>query len=74
MVYVAALVHLGVLPKGLGSSNFIWVLRLAIIISAPLSFIVLRKQRDEMSTQLVTKVDDAKAKLANRSREDSAVG
>jgi hypothetical protein len=74
MVFVAALVHLGVLPKALGDSNFIWVLLLAVIISAPLSFILLRKQRDEMSAQLVTKVDDAKARLeANRSQEDSVV-
>ncbi|MFE2639158.1 DUF4229 domain-containing protein [Streptomyces scopuliridis] len=70
-VVVAGLVQFGVLPKGLGDSNFIWVLLLAIVISAPLSFVLLRKQRDEMSAQLVNKVDDAKTRLeSNRTRED----
>ncbi|MFI5758285.1 DUF4229 domain-containing protein [Streptomyces sp. NPDC051569] len=73
-VVVALLVRVGALPRGLGDSNFVWVLLLAIVISAPLSFILLRKQRDQMSEQIVTRVDDAKAKLeANRSREDGAV-
>jgi hypothetical protein len=74
MVFVAALVHIGVLPKGLGRANFIWVLLLAIVLSAPLSFILLRRQRDEMSAQLAGKVAEAKTKLeASRSQEDSAV-
>ncbi|MDX3851146.1 DUF4229 domain-containing protein [Streptomyces sp. AK02-01A] len=73
LVFVALLVHFGVLPKGLGDSNFVWVLLLAIVISAPLSYVLLRRQRDEMSEQIVTKVDEAKAKLeASRSREDRA--
>ena len=72
-VVVAVLVQFGALPKGLGDSNFVWVLLLALVISAPLSFVLLRKQRDEMSTQLVNKVDSAKAKLeANRAQEDGA--
>ncbi len=66
-----ALVYFGVLPRGLGDSNYLWVLLLAIVISAPLSFVVLRKQRDEMSEQIVGRVDRAKARLAeNRSMED----
>ncbi|WP_078490643.1 DUF4229 domain-containing protein [Streptomyces scopuliridis] len=70
-VVVAGLVQFGVLPKGLGDSNFIWVLLLAIVISAPLSFVLLRKQRDEMSAQIVGKVDGAKSRLeANRAQED----
>ncbi|MFC9429849.1 DUF4229 domain-containing protein [Streptomyces sp. NPDC059255] len=72
-VVVAGLVQFGVLPKGLGDSNFIWVLLLAIVISAPLSFVLLRKQRDAMSEQIVGKVGTAKARLeANRSQEDGA--
>ncbi|MFE4534856.1 DUF4229 domain-containing protein [Streptomyces scopuliridis] len=70
-VVVAGLVQFGVLPKGLGDSNFIWVLLLALVISAPLSFVLLRKQRDEMSAQIVGKVDGAKSRLeSNRARED----
>ncbi|MEU9602905.1 DUF4229 domain-containing protein [Streptomyces sp. NPDC048057] len=71
---VAVLVHFGVLPKGLGESNSIWVVLLALVISAPLSFVLLRKQRDAMSDQIVGKVDEAKERLAaNRSQEDEAV-
>ncbi|NUK02179.1 DUF4229 domain-containing protein [Streptomyces lunaelactis] len=74
LVAVGGLVQIGVLPKGLGDSNFVWVILLALVLSAPLSFILLRKQRDAMSEQIVGKVDQAKARLeASRSQEDGAV-
>ncbi|MFC0846851.1 MULTISPECIES: DUF4229 domain-containing protein [Streptomyces] len=74
LVFVALLVHFGVMPAGLGDANVIWVVLLALVLSAPLSFVLLRKQRDEMSAQIVTKVESAKARLeANRSQEDGAV-
>ncbi|MFD9484556.1 DUF4229 domain-containing protein [Streptomyces sp. NPDC059991] len=74
LVFVAALVHFGAMPAGLGDANVIWVVLLALVLSAPLSFVLLRKQRDEMSAQIVTKVESAKARLeANRSQEDGAV-
>ncbi|MFB7371705.1 DUF4229 domain-containing protein [Streptomyces sp. NPDC056222] len=66
------LVYIGVLPRGLGDSNLLWVLLLSIVISAPLSFVLLRGQRDAMSEQIVAKVDRAKGRLAeNRTREDA---
>lgn len=66
------LVYAGVLPRGLGDSNLLWVLLLSIVISAPLSFVLLRKQRDAMSAQIAPKVDGVKARLeANRSQEDA---
>ncbi|MFD8977222.1 MULTISPECIES: DUF4229 domain-containing protein [Streptomyces] len=65
------LVYVGVLPRGLGDSNLLWVLVLAIVVSAPLSFVLLRKVRDEASAEVVAKVDRAKGRLAsNRSQED----
>ncbi|MFD3998010.1 DUF4229 domain-containing protein [Streptomyces sp. NPDC058548] len=65
------LVYVEVLPRGLGDSNLLWVLVLAIVISAPLSFVLLRKVRDEASAEVVAKVDRAKGRLAaNRSQED----
>lgn len=65
-------VHFGVLPAGLGGSNVVWVVLLGLLLSAPLSFVLLRKQRDEMSEQLISTVDRTKARLeANRTREDS---
>ncbi|MFI2351913.1 DUF4229 domain-containing protein [Streptomyces sp. NPDC019443] len=74
LVVVGGLVQFGLLPKGLGDSNFVWVVLLALVLSAPLSFVLLRKQRDAMSEQLVGKVDKAKARLdANRTQEDGAV-
>ncbi|WP_093898520.1 DUF4229 domain-containing protein [Streptomyces sp. Ncost-T10-10d] len=67
----AVAVHFGLLPAGVSGSNFIWVILLALVLSAPLSFVLLRKQRDEMSEQIVSKVDRAKARLEeNRTRED----
>ncbi|GHG39632.1 DUF4229 domain-containing protein [Streptomyces zaomyceticus] len=65
------LVYLEVLPRGLGDSNLLWVLVLSIVVSAPLSFVLLRKVRDEASAEVVAKVDRAKGRLAaNRSQED----
>ncbi|MFF9508030.1 DUF4229 domain-containing protein [Streptomyces sp. NPDC014724] len=70
--FVAAVaVHFGLLPSGVSGSNFIWVILLALVLSAPLSYVLLRKQRDEMSEQIVSTVDRTKARLeANRTRED----
>jgi hypothetical protein len=68
------LVYLRVLPRGLGDSNLLWVLVLAVLVSAPLSFVLLRKQREAMSEQVAVKVERAKTRLeANRSGEDGAV-
>ncbi|MEU8539680.1 DUF4229 domain-containing protein [Streptomyces sp. NPDC048717] len=67
------LVYARVLPRGLGDSNLLWVLVLSVVVSAPLSFVLLRKQRDAMSTEIVRKVDRAKSRLeSNRSAEDAA--
>ncbi|MFF5976856.1 DUF4229 domain-containing protein [Streptomyces sp. NPDC012769] len=67
------LVYIGVLPRGLGDSNLLWVLLLSVVVSAPLSFVLLRRQRDELSERIVAKVDRAKGRLeANRSAEDAA--
>ncbi|MEU3689410.1 DUF4229 domain-containing protein [Streptomyces narbonensis] len=65
------LVYVGALPRGLGDSNLLWVLVLAIVVSAPLSFVLLRKVREDASAEVVAKVDRAKGRLAsNRSQED----
>ncbi|MFJ7587078.1 DUF4229 domain-containing protein [Streptomyces sp. NPDC097617] len=73
LVVVAGLVRLGWVPSGLGDANVAWVVLLALVISAPLSFVLLRKQRDAMSTQISGRVTGAKERLAaNRSQEDQA--
>ncbi|MEU8464767.1 DUF4229 domain-containing protein [Streptomyces sp. NPDC029003] len=73
LVLVAVLVKLGAVPSGLGDANPAWIVLLALVLSAPLSFVLLRKQRDEMSAQISGRVAGAKEKLAeNRSQEDAA--
>ncbi|MGW2179165.1 DUF4229 domain-containing protein [Streptomyces sp. NPDC001732] len=71
LVVAAVAVHFGLLPSGTNGSNPVWVILLALVLSAPLSYVLLRKQRDEMSVQIVSTVDRAKERLeANRTRED----
>ncbi|MDO0935472.1 DUF4229 domain-containing protein [Streptomyces sp. DG2A-72] len=73
LVVVWGLVYSGLAPRGLGASNGMWVVLLALVISAPISFVVLRKERDRASVRIVQKVDRVKANLdANRSQEDVA--
>lgn len=69
VVWVLAYLH--VIPLAIGASNTVWMLLLAIVISAPLSFVLLRKQRDAMSEQIVAKVDRQRERLvANAGQED----
>ncbi|MHA5051907.1 DUF4229 domain-containing protein [Streptomyces sp. SD15] len=73
-VVVWGLVYSGIAPRGLGSSNGMWIVLLSLVISAPISYVVLRKERDRASVQIVERVDRAKANLnANRDQEDDAV-
>jgi hypothetical protein len=73
LVVVWGLVYSGVVPRGLGDSNGMWIALLALVISAPISFVVLRGERDRASANVVRRVDRMKANLdANRSQEDDA--
>ncbi|MCP8707299.1 MULTISPECIES: DUF4229 domain-containing protein [Streptomyces] len=73
LVVVWALVYSGLAPRGLGDSNGLWIVLLALLISAPISFVVLRSERDRASERIVRRVERAKANLeANRSQEDAA--
>ncbi|MGW4024309.1 DUF4229 domain-containing protein [Streptomyces sp. NPDC005009] len=73
LVVVWGLVYSGLAPRGLGDSNGLWIVLLALLISAPISFVVLRKERDRASERIVRRVDRAKASLeANRNMEDTA--
>ncbi|MER5970176.1 DUF4229 domain-containing protein [Streptomyces sp. NPDC002055] len=69
---VWGLTRLQILPSGIGDSHIIWVLLLALILSAPLSFILLRKQRDRMSEEVAPRVERVKERLtANQAQEDA---
>ncbi|MFH9889065.1 DUF4229 domain-containing protein [Streptomyces luteogriseus] len=73
LVVVWGAVYSGIAPRGLGNSNGLWIVLLALLISAPISFVVLRKERDRASIQVAQRVDRMKANLdANRSQEDVA--
>jgi len=73
LVVVWGLVYAGVAPRGLGDSNGMWIVLLSLVISAPISFVVLRKERDRASIQVAERVDRMKSNLeANRNQEDIA--
>ncbi|MEU1008301.1 DUF4229 domain-containing protein [Streptomyces sp. NPDC005890] len=73
LVVVWGAVYSGIFPRGFGDSNGLWVLLLALVLSAPISWVALRKERDRASVQIMGKVDRMKANLdANRSQEDGA--
>jgi len=75
LVVVGLLTHFGLVPAGVGKSNPIWVVLLALIISAPLSYVLLRRQREAMAEQVAQGVGKAKERLAaNQGQEDEAQG
>ena len=72
-VVAAVLTYFGVVPAGIGRSNPLWVAALALVLSAPISYVALRRQREAMAGQLVEGVARAKQRLErNRSQEDEA--
>jgi hypothetical protein len=78
-VVIAVLAAVGVVPESLGTANPLWITLLSIVVSAPISLVVLRRQRDAMSSELAPRVDrakaNAKAKLsAAQAMEDDAAG
>lgn len=67
------LVYVRVLPAGLGDSNLLWVMLLALVVSAPLSFVVLRGAREQASVQVASRVERTRANLAaSAAQEDEA--
>mgnify|MGYP001205037726 CR=1 FL=1 len=70
---VWGLVSTGLVPRGLGGSHYLWIALLALIVSAPISFVVLRKERDRASAHIAARMDRAKAGFArSRAQEDEA--
>ncbi len=73
LVVVWGLVHFGIAPRGLGSSNGLWIALLALVVSAPISFVALRKERDRASAQVARRVDRMKENMqASAGAEDLA--
>lgn len=76
-VVVWALVYSGIAPRGLGASNGMWMIMLALVVSAPISFVALRKERDRASARIAPRLDRSIDRLksniaANRGQEDEA--
>jgi len=70
---VWGLASTGIVPRGLGGSYFLWIALLGLVISAPISYVVLRKERDRASAKIVERVDRTKANYErNRAQEDLA--
>jgi hypothetical protein len=67
------LVRLHVLPAGLGDSNYLWVALLSLLVSAPLSFVLLRGVREQAALQVSNRVERTRLNLAaSASQEDEA--
>ncbi len=71
-VVIWGLVYLHVLPAGLGRANLLWVLLLALVISAPLSYVLLRGARDAASVQISQRVERSRAAFDARTRDEDA--
>jgi Protein of unknown function (DUF4229) len=68
-----SLVRLHILPAGLGDSNYLWVALLALLVSAPLSFVLLRGVREQAAQQVSDRVERTRLNLAaSASQEDEA--
>ncbi|MFJ6212460.1 DUF4229 domain-containing protein [Streptomyces sp. NPDC092296] len=59
------LAHYGVIPVT-GQTGYVFLLLVAALVSAPVSYVVLSRQRDEMSEQIVGKVAGKRLRTAER--------
>ncbi|WP_059012719.1 DUF4229 domain-containing protein [Streptomyces specialis] len=70
-VVLAALAYAGVIPESIGAANPLWLMLLAIVVSAPISLVALRGRRDAMSREIAPEIARARQRLnANRGMED----
>jgi uncharacterized membrane protein len=66
------LVYVGALPAALGKSNMLWVLLLSLVVSAPLSFVLLRGVREDASVQISQRVERTRAAFEQRGKDEDA--
>jgi hypothetical protein len=68
-----ALVRVHLLPAGLGDSNYLWVALVALVVSAPLSWVLLRGAREQAALKVSQRVDRTRLNFAESvSQEDEA--
>ncbi|MFG2914059.1 DUF4229 domain-containing protein [Kitasatospora sp. NPDC048298] len=63
--------HFQIIPVS-GEAGMIFLFLLAAIASAPLSYVLLSKQRDEMSAQISGRVSGMRSRTAERNAEEDA--
>ncbi|MEV6206580.1 DUF4229 domain-containing protein [Kitasatospora sp. NPDC051914] len=63
--------HFGVIPVA-GSSGVVFLVLIAMLVSAPISYVVLSKQRDAMSEEIAGKVGGLRERTARRIAEQNA--
>ncbi|WP_329566707.1 DUF4229 domain-containing protein [Kitasatospora sp. NBC_01266] len=63
--------HFQIIPV-VGATGFVFLVLLAALLSAPISYVVLSKQRDEMSEQVVGKVAGIRSRAGQRIAEQNA--
>lgn len=66
------LVRLRILPAGLGDSNYLWVGLLALVVSAPLSWVLLRDVREKAALQVSQRVERTRQSFADAAGEEDA--
>jgi Protein of unknown function (DUF4229) len=72
-VLVLWLIAMTGVVKVRGTEGVVLLFGVAALISAPISYVVLNRQRDAMSAEIVGKVEQTRQRLAeNRSQEDEA--
>ncbi|WP_441250717.1 DUF4229 domain-containing protein [Kitasatospora sp. McL0602] len=68
--------HFGVIPVS-GTTGYVFLVLVAGLVSAPLSYVLLSKQRDEMSAQIVAKIEGRRtktsARIAAQNAEEDAI-
>ncbi|GAA2252756.1 MULTISPECIES: DUF4229 domain-containing protein [Kitasatospora] len=57
--------HFGIIPV-VGTTGIVFLVLLAALVSAPLSYVLLSKQRDEMSAQISEKITGMRSRTADR--------
>ncbi|MFE9424548.1 DUF4229 domain-containing protein [Kitasatospora sp. NPDC006697] len=70
LLVTSLLGHFGVIPV-VGATGAVFLVLLAALVSAPISYVVLSKQRDEMSAQVIDKVSGIKERTARRIAEQN---
>lgn len=57
--------HFGVIPVA-GPAGYVFLVLVAALVSAPLSYVLLSRQRDEMSAQIAGRLEGLRSRTAER--------